>query len=90
MHDAHKLKIEKSVHGVAWGKSAKYSSFTPLSAKYSFREYLRFGAHALVPQVCALSKLLFTLFVMTRRCGGQFALRLEAGASLLFSGGDSL
>ena len=71
-------------------KSAKYSSFTPLSAKYSFHEYLRFGAYALVPQVRALSKLLFTLFVVNRRCGGQFALRLEAGASLLFSAGDSL
>ena len=71
-------------------KSANCSPFTPLSANCSFREQLRFGAHALVPQVRALSKLLFTLFVVTRRCGGQFALRLEAGASLLFSAGDSL
>jgi hypothetical protein len=28
--------------------------------------------------------------VVNRRCGGQFPLRLEAGAGLLFSAGDSL
>ena len=43
-----------------------------------------------MPQVRALSKLLGTLFVVNRRCGGQFPLRLEAGAGLLFSVGDSL